>query len=108
MDIVLKLFLLFAIFFRNPIPKEIAVVKIEIKIIIPYIFFIPGHILFIAYTAGICSCFISTSIFIKNKNTIVSNVISIRLTIIAIYFIFLFFVTSSFIDINTGISKTQL
>ena len=108
MDIVLKLFLLFAIFFRNPIPKEIAVVKIEIRIIIPYIFFIPGHILFIAYTAGICSCFISTSIFIKNENTIVSNVISIMLTIIAIYFIFLVFVTSSFIDINTGISKTQL
>lgn len=107
-DIVLKLFLLFVTFFRKPIPKELAVVKIEINIIIPYIFLMSVHILFIAYTAGICSCFISTSIFIKNKNTIVSSVISIRLTIIAIYFIFLVFVTSSFIDINTGISKTQL
>mgnify|MGYP004558544163 CR=1 FL=1 len=107
-DIALKLFLLFATFFKNPIPKEIAVVKMEIRIIIPYTFFIPGHILFIAYTAGICSCFISTSMLIKNENTIVSNVISIKLTIIAMYFMFLVFDMSSFIEINTGISKTQL
>ena len=33
-----------ATFFKNPIPREIAVVKIEIKIIPPYIFFIPGQI----------------------------------------------------------------
>lgn len=107
-EIVLKLFLLFATFFKNPMPKEIAVVKIEIKIIIPYTFFIPVHMLFIAYTAGICSCFISTSMLIKNENTIVSSVINIKLTIIAMYFIFFVFDMSSFIEINTGISKTQL
>ena len=107
-EIALKLFLLFATFFKNPMPKEIAVVKIEIKIIIPYTFFIPGHILFMAYTAGICNCFISTSTFIKNRNTIVSNIIKIALTIIAMYFIFFVFDISSFIEIRTGINKTQL
>lgn len=107
-EMTLKLFLLFPTFFKNPIPKEMAVVKIEIKIIIPYTFFIPGHILFIAYTAGICNCFISTSTLIKNRNTIVSNIIKIALTIIAMYFIFFVFDISSFIEIRTGINKTQL
>lgn len=107
-EMALKLFLLFPTFFKNPIPKEMAVVKIEIKIIIPYTFFIPGHILFIAYTAGICNCFISTSTLIKNRNTIVSNIIKIALTIIAMYFIFFVFDISSFIEIRTGINKTQL
>lgn len=107
-EMTLKLFLLLTTFFKNPMPKEIAVVKIEIKIIIPYTFFIPGHILFMAYTAGICNCFISTSTFIKNRNTIVSNIIKIALTIIAMYFIFFMFDISSFIDIRTGINNTQL
>ena len=107
-EMTLKLFLLHITFFKNPMPKEMAVVKIEIKIIIPYTFFIPGHILFMAYTAGICNCFISTSTFIKNRNTIVSNIIKIALTIIAMYFIFFLFDISSFIEIRTGINKTQL
>ena len=46
--------------------------------------------------------------FIKNKNTIVSNIIKIELTIIAMYFIFFVFDISSFIEIRTGINKTQL
>ena len=107
-EMTLKLFLLLTTFFKNPMPKEIAVVKMEIKIIIPYTFFIPGHILFMAYTAGICNCFISTSTFIKNRNTIVSNIIKIALTIIAMYFIFFVFDISSFIEISTGINNTQL
>lgn len=106
--ITLKFFLLEETFFKNPIPKEIAVVKIEIKIIIPYTFLIPGQMLFIAYTAGICNCFISTSIFIKNRNTILNKTIIITLTIIAIYFMFLLLCISSFIEIKTGISKIQL
>ena len=78
------------------------------KIIIPYNLFIPGQILLIAYTAGICNFFISTSTFIKNKKTILNKIIKIILTIIEIYFIFLLFTISSFIEIKTGISKTQL
>ena len=107
-ETTLKVLLLSVIFFKNPIPREIAVVKIEINIIPPYIFFIPGHIWLIAYTAGICSCFISISTFIKNKNTVINKIITIPLTIIEIYFMFLGFFISSFIDIKTGISNTQL
>ena len=108
LEITLKVLLLSVIFFKNPIPREIAVVKIEINIIPPYIFFIPGQIWLIAYTAGICSCFISISTFIKNKNTVINKIITIPLTIIEIYFMFLGFFISSFIDIKTGISNTQL
>ena len=46
--------------------------------------------------------------FIKNRNTIVSNIIKIALTIIAMYFIFFMFDISSFIEISTGINNTQL
>lgn len=95
-------------FDKKLIPNDIAVVKIDIKIIIPYIFFIYGDILFIAYTAGISNSFIFTSIFIKNKNIIVINIVVIIDDIIAINLIFLSLVIYSFIEIKTGINKTLL
>ena len=107
-DIVLKLFLLIATFFKKLIPKDIAVVKIDIKIIIPYIFFIPGQMLFIAYTAGISNSFILTSTFIKNKYTVINKITIIMLTKTEIYFMFFLFFISSFIETKTGINNTQL
>ena len=71
-------------------------------------FFMLGHILLIAYTAGISSFFIFTSTFIKNKNTVVNKIVVINPTIIDIYFIFLGFDIYSLIDIKIGISKTLL
>lgn len=89
--IKLYLFSLFDEFFKKLIPNEIAVVKIEINIVIPYIFFAFGYIILIAYTAGICNSFIFTSILTKNRKIINSSVIVIIVTIKAIYFIFLLF-----------------
>lgn len=97
-----------AVFVKKLIPNDIAVVKIDIKMIIPYTFFIYGDILFIAYTAGISNSFIFTSIFIKNKNIIVINIVVIIDDIIAINLIFLSLVIYSFIEIKTGINKTLL
>lgn len=97
-----------AVFVKKLIPNDIAVVKIDIKMIIPYTFFIYGDILFIAYTAGISNSFIFTSIFIKNKNIIVIKIVVTIDDIIAINLIFLSLVIYSFIEIKTGINKTLL
>ena len=64
--------------------------------------------LFIAYTAGICNCLISTSTLIKKRKITLNKIIIIMLTRIEMYFMFLFFKMSSFMEIKTGISKTQL
>ena len=95
-------------FDKKLIPNDIAVVKIDIKIIIPYIFFIYGDILFIEYTAGISNFLMFTSTFIRNKYIVVINIVIIIDDIIAINLIFLSLLIYSFIEIITGISNTLL
>ena len=65
--ISLYFFLPLLTLFKNPEPIEIAVVKIAIKIISPYILLIFGNLLFITYTTGISKLEKLVFTFINNK-----------------------------------------
>ena len=96
------------ILFNKPVPTEIAVVKIAIKIINPYRLLTLGNLFFITYTTGISRVEKFTSTFINNKNTHIEIIeIIIELTI-EIVIICLSLFTKFFKLIKTGINKIKL
>ena len=104
----LYVFLLYAIFSKKLVPKEILVVRIELKIINPYIYLHIGEIFFIFYTVGISKFLISTSILVKIKKTISDNTITkVAVNIDTIYCPFLL-LTSFLKVISTGINNIVL
>lgn len=103
-----KLLLFLQILFKKLIPTEIAVVKIAIKIINPYIYLNSVNLLCIAYTTGISIVpkFIST--FTNNKNVNIEIILIITPVIIDIITICLLLFINFLRFINTGNTKIKL
>ena len=105
-----QFFLVFSVFAtscKNPAPNEIAVVRIDANITIPYIPFNCGNWFDTTYDIGISNFLISTSIFIipmkiDSANMVVNIVTNID--IFPICFSLIIFL----ILISTGISKILL
>ena len=102
------LFLSVSILFSKLEPREIAVVKIAIRIINPYRLLTLGNIFFITYTTGISKVENFTSTFINSKNThieIIEIIIELATEIESICFSLFI---KSFRLIKTGINKIKL
>ena len=104
----LYVFLLCAIFSKRLVPKEMLVVKIELRIINPYIYSNIGEIFEATYTAGISKFCIFTSILVNIKKTINDSTI-IKIAVSTEVILCSFLLLTRFLKaINTGINNMVL
>ena len=103
-----KLFLFLQILFKKLIPTDVAVVKIAIKIIIPYILLHLVNVCFTTYTTGISKFVKSISTFTNNKKIRVDITNIIIAVIVDTKVIFFCFFINLFKLIKTGINKIKL